>query len=325
MRNFIKTLIAIPVIVIVVVLFLNSFDFVGTTPDFKVFSCLVAGYDTAAENTDVLFVFSYNRDTNQASFLQIPRDSFCKFNGEYGKINRIFTLSSSMGTSKDESMALLKRNVEEYLGTELDGYVGLSMDALVRFVDTVGGVYINVPESFPFESFPIKLSPGKNLLSGADAKLFVRHRASYISADLGRIDSQKIFLEGVFHTVFERLDARDIIKLITTKDKEVVVDLPFGELVSLVLKRYGDIKSAEITLLTLPGEAYLDKGVSYYVINRSAATDAVKRYLYSDSVVFDPEYRLTDKSNRHIESIYTKTDFSYKVFTNGKTVEINIK
>ena len=321
MKKLIKFILFFPLLSLIVSLFFAYCEGRGTQD--ASFSCLFMGYDAVAENTDVIFVVSYNSPENEISFVQIPRDSFTEYKREYGKINRIYSSSRASGKDRDEASRVLKSAVEDYLGIDIDAYVSLSFGALIRFVDEIGGVYINIPESARLENFPIELSYGENILNGKKALQFVRERSIYPNADLGRLDTQKIFLEGVFHTMFERLSAKKLVKLILTKDHEVAVDAPLLELSGMLLKNFNEIKSAKTFLLTLPGEACKYNGVSYYVINRRAAIDAVENYLYGYGENFDRKYRLTDESEPEINDIYKKEDFSYKVYSDGKVIDIN--
>ena len=321
MKKIIRFILFFPLLALIVSLFFAYCEGKGRNSDFNTFSCLVAGYDEAAENTDVLFVISYERSKNEISFIQIPRDSFSEYRGSYGKINRIYSLERASGKSEDEALKCLASSVEEYLGIELDAAAALSFGAFSRLVDMIGGVYINVPDSVDLVSLPIKLSYGENLLSGKEALELVRGRSSYPNGDLGRLDTQKLFLEGLFHTAFERLDAKTLAKLVLTRDEEVFVSASLFELSSFILCEFNDIKHAKVALLTLPGAACEYGGASYYVINRMAASDVVSKYLGGN---FDKEYKLTDVKNSLINGMYEKRITSYKVFSDGKTIDINV-
>ncbi|MBQ7333037.1 MAG: LCP family protein [Clostridia bacterium] len=324
MKKLIRFILFFPIAVLVISLFFAQCEGKGNSSDFSVFTCLVAGYDEAAENTDVLFIVSYSRDKNEISFVQIPRDTFSEYNGSYGKINRIYSLSRASGKSGDDSLEELRYQIDRYFGIKLDAAVALSFSALVRLVDNVGGVYINVPESVRLEDMPIELSYGENVLSGEEALKLVRARNKYPGGDLTRLDTQKIFLEGVFHTLFERLDAKRLVKLVLTSDDEVFVDAPLLELSALLIRDFNDIKNAGVTLLTLPGEACEYNGKSYYVINRIAAVDAVKKYLHTNADGFDKNLKFTDSGNYLINEIYERKSFSYKIYADGRTIDIKV-
>jgi len=322
MRKILKLVLFIPIVIAVTSLLFAYCEGREKKEDDGRFTCLVAGYDEAAENTDVLFVLSYARDKNEISFVQLPRDSFSEYQGSYGKINRIYSKARASGKDKKDALRELELAVGSYLGISFDASLALSFDALVRLVDNVGGVYINIPEGTELLDLPLKLSYGENVLSGKEALKFVRARKNYAGGDLARLDVQKIFLEGLYHTLFERLDAKGLVKLVLTRDTEVTVDAGLLEVSGLLLRDFSDMKNASVALLTLPGEALEYEGVSYFVVNRAAASDAISKYLDGNS--FDSEYKFTDRKAPLINEIYERSGFSYKVFSGGKAKDINV-
>lgn len=324
MRKLIKFILFFPLVALIISLSFAYCEGRGRNSESSVFSCLVAGYDEAAENTDVLFIMSYDKEKDEVTFVQIPRDSFTEYRGKYGKVNRIFSSERARGKSGDDALSELSLAIEEYLGVKIDASVALSLNALLRFIDNFGGVSLNVPESVALEKLPIKLSYGENVVSAADALKLVRGRSGYASGDLGRLDAQKIFLEGLFHTVFNKLDAKRLVKLIFSRDSEVFVKAPVVEASGLLMREFGDLKKAKITLLTLPGEACEYGGVSYYVVNRRAASAAIANYISGGTDNFDKEYKLTDGNNPTINGIYMKDSLSYKIYSDGITKDINV-
>ena len=321
MKKIIRTILFFPILALIVSIFFAYCEGRGSKSDLSSFTCLVAGYDKAAENTDVLFVLSYEKRKNEISFIQIPRDSFSEYRGSYGKINRIYSSERAGGKSSDEALEILSDSVEEYLGIELDASVSLSFEAFSRLVDRLGGVYVDVPESIKLDTLPIPLSHGENLVFGKDALELVRARSSYSNGDLGRLDTQKIFLEGLFHTAFDRLNAKRLANIVLTRDDEITFDANLFELSATLIREFNDIKYASVSLLTLPGEACEYNGVSYYVVNRMAANDAISRYIGGN---FDTEYKLTDGNNAFINGLYEKGMTSYKIFSDGKLIDINV-
>jgi LCP family protein required for cell wall assembly len=302
--------------------FFKAFDVNCSKKDKEIFTCLVSGFDNAANNTDVLFVFSYNSKTNEGSVIQIPRDTYCSFGETYGRINSIFPKLLSSGLEASESMELFTGKIEEYLGIKLDGYIGLPLDKFREFIDLLGGVYIDIPQGFQINGIPLNLKYGKNLLSGNEAEIFIRHRSSYINGDIGRIDAQKIFLEGLFNTILERLDAGKILKMLTSSDKRVYAELPTLELVPIIVGNFQKLKSAQLTFLTMPGEAKDISGIWYYILNKKASEHAIRKFTFNEELNFDEGNNFTNENISDLHSIYSKEDFSYTVYSNSKSSKI---
>lgn len=322
MKKLLKVILIIPICLLLLGFFFKNTDSSEDYRDSDVFSCLVAGFDEAAENTDVLFVFSYCNSKKEASIVQIPRDTYCNFEGSSGRINRIYALSKSLGHTSKESMKALQRSVEKYFGIHLDGYIGISMKTFVDFIDYVGGVYINIPNEFSFEGIPLDLRHGENLISGKEAEIFVRHRSSYANADLGRVDAQKIFLEGLFHTMFERLETRKLIGALGMKTSGSVAGISLPEAVGFVLKNFSELKTSKLALLTVPGAAIEHDGIWYYAVNKNSAQDAVSKYMFSNAQNFDEKFELLNNGSADFRELYYKKDLSYRVYSHGEIIYI---
>ncbi len=323
MRKIIKLLIFIPVMVFV---FSGFFRGTGAVDGEKSsISMLIAGFDDAAENTDVLFILSYNKDENFASVVQIPRDTYCNSGDDECKINSFYSRSRAIGHSADDAMELLTKRIEEFMGIEINSYLGLSGNAFSDLVDDVGGVSLNIPDGFPIEGHAVDLKHGENHLNGKESLAFVRHRASYLTADLGRMDAQKLFISALFETIFEKIDIKCAVSLLSKKSEGLVADFDISELLPFLISARNGIKSAEIVFLTLPGEAALYDDIWYYVINKTAAEDSVFRYINSKSDSFDKKRNFTNSEISEINNIYTKQMQSYKVYINDKINDIKIE
>lgn len=324
MRRIFRLFIIAPLLVSVFMSLVSKADFKLSGSD-KAHNYLVAGLDEAANNTDVLFVLSYSPENALCSAVQIPRDTYCEYKGNFVKINSIFSRSKQSGEKDKESMKRLSSYIEDTLGIEIDGYIGMSFENFSDYIDIIGGVYINIPEGFPAENYPIHINIGENLLNGKDSLTFVRHRSSYITGDLGRLDAQKIFIDGLFHTLFERVSTKTLIKLIGTAPIKPIFDFPLLDFAEFILKYSDDIRSAGFNILTLPGEALTDDaGTSYYVINKNAASDAVSKYIFGKKCDFDPEFKFKSRTEKSFINSYEKDLISYKVYSDGEIIEITV-
>ncbi len=305
MKKLLSVLLFLP---ITAILIFNSAASANGKTSFKddVFSCLLVGFDDASENTDVISVLSYSIKEKSLSLVQIPRDSYCVFNGKAGKINSIYPKLRATGKKRSESLELLLNITEEYFGITLDGYAAFSLSVFASLVDKIGGVYINVPNDFDIKPFKGKLKHGENLIDGETAKLFVRHRSSYPGGDISRLDAQKIFWRGLFKTFFEKADLALLLSLLTMKDDGVTADVPTFEISKLLMMHAAEIRDADINILTMPGEPLNVGGVSYYIVNKTASSDLVRKFLFAPNSVFDKNSKLTNKNNTEIDDLYNR-------------------
>ena len=162
---------------------------------------LIAGLDEAAENTDVLFTLGVHMAENRTYIAQLPRDTYINFGKSQNKINQIYSSERAIGTAPDVAMQNLISKLSYTLGCEFDGYIAVNLATVKDIVDAVGGIDIELKSDMTIRidgEKPIELKAGKNHINGDVAQGFVRFREGYISADLGRIDAQKIFLNSLF-------------------------------------------------------------------------------------------------------------------------------
>jgi LCP family protein required for cell wall assembly len=153
---------------------------------------LIVGIDTSAKlktlNTDVIIVASYNHKTKDVVMISIPRDFCTKVNPSktsYGKINSAYSIYETK--EKGSGLEGLKGIVEEITGMEIQYYTMINFNGFVELVDAVGGLYINVENSFTDYKYPaetgygtqtISFKAGPQLMDGDTALKYARSRQS---------------------------------------------------------------------------------------------------------------------------------------------------
>lgn len=257
---------------------------------------LVLGVDNEEVLTDVIMACSYISTTGEINILSVPRDTYVSFSGQdltdlrkinsgapwYMKINSVypFTKSDGLGT--------LESTVENLLGIKFDYYVKVNLDAFTYIVDSVGGIYFDVPSgglyySDPTQNLKIALKGGYQLLDGEAAEGLVRYR-SYAQADIQRVAVQQEFIKEFITQVVSKetfLDnvgtlAMSFIKYVETDFN--VADLP------KYLTSFSNIDLNNINTSTVPGDAgYIDE-LSYYIHNEKLLQEIVEDYFYGSTV-----------------------------------------
>ena len=212
--------------------------------------------------TDVIMVVQLNLEEDSVSVLQIPRDTWVGTNvSATGKINAVYGRSGLSG---------LAEVIYDQLSIPLDHYVNVNMDGFMNIVDAVGGVEINVQESFTLEG--VTFRPGLQTLNGLQAEKFVRERYNRSGGDIGRMKAQRQFLAAMFKK-FTNISAGEVTKLVPIMMKEVTTDLNVGTVLDLV----GDVlklNTDAISFYTLPGEgATASNGQSVWTVHKAAAAD----------------------------------------------------
>lgn len=291
------------------------------------FKCLVLGISTDLEGsslTDTIMVASYNPNTQKATLLSIPRDTYTGKNSAkataYEKINSLYGRKNR----PDETLEA----VNEITGLDIKYYAVVKTEALIELVDAIGGVTFNVPIDMkyddPTQDLHIDLKAGEQRLDGDKAEQLVRFRhgnwdpktrtyptypAEYGDNDLGRMRTQREFIMQVIkqtakvENIFKIGEILDVAKnnLITNIDFDVAKDyIPY----------IVEFDTANILTATLPGtvpDLSQTNNVSVFVYNKKETKALVQElFLDRDKTEEDLEEEgnlITKKSEIKIELI----------------------
>jgi len=154
---------------------------------------LIIGIDTRANdnsllNTDTLMIGSYNYTTEQPVLISIPRDLLAEIpgTGEYIKISGIY--GNSEYRNPGSGMGNLQTAVETVTGMEIQYYAMINLQGFVQVIDTIGGVTVDVENSFTDYRYPnnydgrltevVSFQAGSQTMDGATALQYARSRHS---------------------------------------------------------------------------------------------------------------------------------------------------
>jgi len=110
--------------------------------------------------------------------LSIPRDSFAEIPGQSAqKINGAYAFGGA---------GLQIKTVEAFLGTDIDHVVIVDFEGFKDFIDTIGGVEVDLPDKLCSEvsggseagGFTLNAGPGEVTLGGNEALIFARTRTN---------------------------------------------------------------------------------------------------------------------------------------------------
>lgn len=293
------------------------------------YAYLIAGLDDAAQNTDVLALVSYNTDGNLASVIQIPRDTYINYNNRQGRINHLYASYRNEGLSQEKSMEKTVEFLEGSFGITLDGYAAVTTEVFRDAIDSIGGVVITMPGDFvyndPKGKYSFTLSKGENLIDGRTAEIFVRHRKGYSLGDLGRLDAQKIFLNGLYNTAVKKIGLFDFIKCIGSIKGGIITDFSISDLLIMVLKHSSKFRDVELSYITFPGEAVCTStGKWYYILNKNASQKLLLAKIRSFTGNFDINGYFLDLGNPDFTRIYNSNDIGYKEYSAKELLNIYI-
>lgn len=187
--------------------------------------CLVLGISTDEGNTltDTIMLCAYYPKTQQASILSIPRDTFVGKSestaGGNDKINAAYQAGGGGDAGAQKALAA----VEKLTGLQIDNYLTVQNDGLIKIVDAIDGVDFNVPINMnyddPTQDLHIHLNKGMQRIDGAKAEQLLRFRhnndgtsypVEYGDNDIGRMRTQREF---VTETLKQTLQFKNVTKI----------------------------------------------------------------------------------------------------------------
>jgi LCP family protein required for cell wall assembly len=158
-------------------------------PSGKYTNVLVVGIDTREGgnlmNTDSIILISYDYETKEVTMLSIPRDFHVEINDSnwYARINSVYSSAEKLeeGTGLEE----LKETVEEITNQQIQYHALVDYNAFVEIIDAVGGVTVNVENTFTDYMYPlgigyqtVSFQAGPQEMDGETALKYARSRHS---------------------------------------------------------------------------------------------------------------------------------------------------
>jgi len=155
----------------------------------KYTNILIVGVDTREKtdllNTDTIIVLSYNYETKDIVMVSLPRDFNVGINGNswFNRINSVY--ASAEKRTAGSGMTALKKTIAEVTGMEIQYHAMINFKAFVDIINAVGGVDINVENSFTDYRYPsgysykkISFTAGPQTMDGQTALEYARSRKS---------------------------------------------------------------------------------------------------------------------------------------------------
>jgi len=224
--------------------------------EFDKFDVLILGLDGRAginNRADTIILASLDGKKNEAQLLSIPRDTRVKIKGGWDKINAAYAYGG---------VELTRQTLAEFLNVGIDRYIVVDFDALVKLVDEVGGIEVDVPIRMHVPLEGIDLQPGKQLLNGEQVLAYSRFRGT-IESDIGRIKRQQEVIQLLAQKMLSAQNLARLPQLISDFKDEVKTDLTVREMVALA-RLAPDALGNGINAQVLPGSNKKIDGIWYW-------------------------------------------------------------
>ena len=195
------------------------------------FTILLMGIDSTDEvlqknaiaNGDTLILITFNPKTLNATMLSIPRDSFVPIACWPGKERNKITHAAGYGTD------CMINTIEQYFDTDIDYYAKINFKGLVKLVDAVGGVDVNVEQTLCTDNSnreqQICIQPGYQTLDGEHALVYARNRKQLKNGDFGRGQHQQEIVLALVEKIKQVKDVSQFMDILNTVSNSVDTNL----------------------------------------------------------------------------------------------------
>lgn len=149
----------------------------------------------------------------------------------------------------------LKKGVGELLDTKVDYYIQTSMSGFSTLIDAIGGVDVDVAQSFETD-WGTSYKKGMNHLDGKEALTFVRERHHLNSPEI-KCGNQNDMMGGVIEKLLSKsLLEMDMDALYQLVQKNVRTNMSAGEILSLIRMQVADRAewTVESTIIKTEGQ-----------------------------------------------------------------------
>ena len=251
--------------------------------------------------TDTIIIASYNPQTQQASLLSIPRDTYV------GKRDKNSATQNYLASYKMNAVYRNGENLEETIecvsnltGINIDNYILVNTDAIIEIVDAIGGVWFNVPIDMNYDDtnqdLHIHLQAGEQLIDGAKAEQLLRFRHNqdwtsypeeYGDNDIGRMRTQREFIQETLKQLLKIESVTKVLNLLEIISNNVRSDLDFQTLKYYIPYAF-KFNTSNIISDILPGESEQCNGIWIYTADKNK-TKQIVQDLFTDKVVVEEQ------------------------------------
>ncbi|SDN32777.1 transcriptional attenuator, LytR family [Paenibacillus sp. yr247] len=227
----------------------------------QAFNVLILGIDARGEEnsrSDVMMVMHIIPSERKVNIVSIPRDTRVKIEGVgYTKINHAHILGELKGGNQEGTKAALQA-ASNFLDVPINYYVKTDFKGFENFIDTIGGVNVEVKNDINLSDNQITLAKGIQHIDGKLALSLARERYSQPDGDFGRQREQSQILKNVAQEILKPEHVGEIANLLR-KVKKDIVDTNFqdDDLISLAWLFKG-MTTEDFTYKQIPGHSGYD-------------------------------------------------------------------
>lgn len=299
------------------------------------FTMLLMGIDSTDEvleknaiaNGDTLILITFNPKTLNATMISIPRDSYVPIACWSDQAENKITHAAGYGTD------CMMQTIENYFDINIDYYAKINFKGLVKLVDAVGGVDINVEQELCTDDSSrgseVCIYPGQQTLNGEQALVYARNRKQLANGDFGRGQHQQEIVMALIDKMKNITKVSSFMDILDTISNSLDTNLTTKQILSFynvgkdIVKRSASKESSNlinIQQLYLQGQGQMIydermRMVLYnYVPNGQSKKDVVRAMKENLGLV---EHKVIKEFSFSINEPYEKEVIGYGPYKSG--------
>lgn len=285
------------------------------------YTLLVVGRDRVGSNTDTMMLARMDCKAGTVDVVSLPRDTLVDVPWGVKKLNSVY---GALGTEG------LLDYVENLVGFGIDSYVIINTFVFQELIDCIGGVYFDVPMNMDYDDasqgLSIHLSPGYQLLNGAQAEGVVRFRknndgSGYARGDIARIETQQAFLKAAAKQVLDLGNIANLPEMVNIVLNNTDTNLTSGN-IAFYAQEFLKMDSDSINFYTMPYDGVGILGGSYVSIRLDEWLEMINDHLnpFTENVTAENLNVLTyDEKGFHSTVGNRVNENSFYDYTGGTT------
>ena len=214
------------------------------------FNIYISGIDSygnvnSLTRSDVNIVVSVNPKTNQILMINIPRDYYVKLHDtdSYDKLTHAGIYGVDMSVS----------TIEDLLDMEINYYLKVNYNALVKLVDALGGVDVYSKYSFKSAGHGYYFKKGYNHVTGLEALDFVRTRKAFEEGDRVRGENQQAMIQAIIKKGTSGTILTRYTSILNSLTGSFITNISTDKITDLVKMQLDNMPSWNITSISLSG------------------------------------------------------------------------
>ena len=202
------------------------------------FTILLMGFDSTDEvltknaiaNGDTLILITFNPKTLNATMLSIPRDSYVPISCWSGNPENKITHAAAYGND------CMINTIQDYFDVDIDYYAKINFKGLVKLVNAVGGVEVDVPKTLCTDDSSrgaqICIKAGRQVLNGEQALVFARNRKQLANGTFGREQHQQEIIMALINKMKTIKDVSKFMDILNTVSNNLDTNLTTKQILS---------------------------------------------------------------------------------------------